>query len=129
MPLDKFIRKNKAEIEQANYVIVKCTETAKYVFNRFNPQASSRAQSIRNAITPNTKPLSILVIVFDSISMTQTERFMPKTVETLRKVIKTKYNRKFSVFEFGKSSVMGVDTRTNIIPFYSDNSQENMKKC
>lgn len=103
------------------YAIVDCGKNEKYAFviNKFKESASLKAQQIRQNLSQNqtTKPLSVLLLILDSVSRGSAKRNFPKTMEFLHKTLyETQYNNKFSVYDFDKSGTLGLSTRPNIIP-------------
>lgn len=113
----KFEAMETADLGYGEYVFVQCDDKEKYAFviNRFKESVSKKAQEKRLEISHGnfTKPLSVLLLIFDSVSRDSAQRNWPRTMELLE----TKIDReKFSVYDFDKAGAIGLDTRDNIIP-------------
>jgi hypothetical protein len=72
------------------------------VFNRFNKEYANNANLIRSTLNPRDKKMSVLLLVFDSISKFNYQRYFNKTINFLNDLNKKSGN--FSYYEFEKSA-------------------------
>ncbi|OMJ95814.1 hypothetical protein SteCoe_708 [Stentor coeruleus] len=120
----KFEAIENADLGNGEYVFIQCDDKEKYafVFNRFKESVSKKAQEKRLEIANGnfTRPLSVLLLIFDSVSRGSAQRNWPKTMELLE----SKNQKKFTVFDFEKAGAIGLDTRDNIIPVLFGQSEK-----
>lgn len=101
----------------AEYAFIECDKNEKYayVINRFKDSISLKAQTKRKELSQNnsTRPLSVLLLIIDSVSKGSAERNFPRTMDLLNKIL---LSDKFSVYNFDKAGALELSTRPNIIP-------------
>lgn len=113
------------------FVFIRCSKNAifTYVFNRFNKKVSDAANEIRTALEGNKTAMSVLVLVFDSISRYSFKRNLPMTEKFLRDFEENEEFRKtFSVYEFDKAPVSAARTRLNLAQLLYGKSFEELSK-
>jgi hypothetical protein len=106
------------DLGRAEFAFGRCTQSRKYavVINRFNETAAARARNITEAIgkslgvTP--RPLTFILLIFDSVSRQHLYRNLPKTIEYLNTV----GGEDFSIYDFKINNVQGENTKPNMVP-------------
>lgn len=104
-------------ITNKEFLFIKCSEDAIYalVFNRFKQEFSDSANQKRRKLGFNKKPMSVLLLVFDSISRYSFQRNLPKTRKFLQGLeANQQLNQVFSLYEFEKAASVEVRTRWNM---------------
>jgi hypothetical protein len=87
------------------------------LLNQFNETAAARARNITESIgqslgvTP--RPLTLFLVIFDSVSRQHLYRSLPKTIEYLNTVAE---GQDFSIYDFKLNNVQGENTKPNMIP-------------
>ena len=112
------------DIGDSQYLFIKCSKRIIYsfVFNHFDPGISKKAQDRRKEIEKSlglnsTRPLTIQILVFDSLSRQNFYRTQPNTIEFLNSsVIKGKYSEKVSLYDFWLTNTIDIFTKANMIP-------------
>lgn len=115
--------------ENSEFLIVRCLksydEKFAFVFNRYNDQISKRAKEIEISLKGNST-LSVLMLVFDSVSRGSAYRNWPKTMNFLNEM--KKYHDYFSFYDFENPLVTGVHTRPNMVPIIYGQSESEHNK-
>ena len=125
-----FEYKESKDLGKKEFVFVKCSESAKYarVINRFDDDISRTAQSKRYAKSKESKPLAVLLLVFDSISRQSAHLYLNKTLDFLQNELSNSYDNTFSAYEFDKSSVSGLETVDNLVPILFGKTKKEQEK-
>ncbi|CAG9328374.1 unnamed protein product [Blepharisma stoltei] len=113
----------------------KCQETKKQAFlhNKLSDYASNRAQekrkSIENSLNlTSSKPLTVLTVVFDSVSRQHFYRILTKTVDFMNQnIAKGNFSEKFAIYDFQIEHASGENTLPNIVPLLLGNSYDDHK--
>ena len=120
-----------ATLAGKQFVFVKCSYSAvyAYVFNWFNQKASDSANVIRMSLGYNKRPMSVLLLVLDSVSRYSFQRNLPKTNDFLNKLEKSKeFKEDFTVFEFEKSATPMAFTKYNMAQIIFGKSVEEIEE-
>ncbi|OMJ78542.1 hypothetical protein SteCoe_21603 [Stentor coeruleus] len=117
------------DLGNGEYIFIDCDKNEKYayVINRFKDSISLKAQSKRKELSQNnsTRPLSVLLLIIDSVSKGSAERNFPRTMDLLNKnLLSFPLNNKFSVYNFEKAGALELSTRPNIIPIIFGQSSD-----
>ena len=101
----------------AQYVLVMCDTHSIYpvVFNRINQEVSRKSKILTNSISDSSKPLAVLLLVFDSISKDSASRNLKTTLNYLKHTVPAKFNNKYSVYDFNLANAAGGTTRENMV--------------
>jgi hypothetical protein len=87
------------------------------LINRFNATAAARAQAktelLGTSLGVKPRPLSFLIVMFDSVSRQHFYRNFPKTIEFLNRVAEGK---DFALYDFKINNVHGENTQPNLVP-------------
>lgn len=105
--------------EKSEYFVVKCTRKRIYTFvvSKLNKTAAYRANKVRKELKGTEKPIFVLLLVLDSVSRFSAYKNLPKTVELLNeKVNFGEYSKNYSFYDFKTPSVLGMNTRPNMVP-------------
>ena len=115
--------------ENSEFLIVRCLksddEKFAFVFNRYNDQVSKRAKEVETRLKGNSS-LSVLMLVFDSVSRGSAYRNWPKTMNFLNDL--NEDNDYFKFYEFENPVVSGVHTRPNMVPIIYGQSESEHNK-
>lgn len=106
------------------FVIVKCSEEKKdhfvFVFNRYkefySQNAFKRSLGFNKTID---KPVTVLMLVFDSVSRASAYMNWPKTMKYLKNIQSLGYN----FIDFRNPTTTGINTRPNMIPIIYGQSE------
>jgi len=111
-------------LEDREFAFVRCGRAQKQpiYINKFQKKASQRALSITKSISSELKvtpkPLTVLLVVFDSVSRQHFYRNFPQTIEFLNREFAKggRYQEKFSFYDFLINNVHGENTQPNMVP-------------
>ena len=106
-------------IGNSEFAMVKCNEDSiySYVFNRFNETTSNRTKKVEKSLAIESKPIAVLLLVFDSISRDSAKRNLEKTIEYLKQESSCGKNiSKFSIYDFKLANAESPDTKRNMLP-------------
>jgi hypothetical protein len=109
---------------KSEFLIVRCSKTDyfAFVFNRFNASISQKAKEIQSSLGMiKEKPLTVLILVFDSVSRGSAYRNWPKSMNFLTSLRDSTQN--YSFFDFENALVSGVHTRPNMVPIIYGQSE------
>lgn len=118
-------------LKEKQFLFIKCSYSAvyAYVFNRFNQKFSDSANEIRMKLGNNEKPMSVLLVILDSVSKYSFQRNLPKTNDFLKKLKKNKeFKGDFSVIDFDKSAIPLAYTKNNIAPIIYGKTVEEIEE-
>ena len=118
-------------IASKQFLFVKCSKSAQYafVFNHFKQKSANKAKEIQNNLGGNNEPMSVLLLVFDSISKFSFERNLPLTKHFLQTLdTNKKFDQYFSVYQFNKSAIPQVATAPNMAQILYGKSFEEITK-
>lgn len=118
-------------LDNKQFLFIRCSQKTVYalVFNRFNKQASKVANEIRNELGGNKKPMTVLLLVFDSISRYSFQRNLPITEKFLKDLgSNNEFDQIFSVYEFEKAAAIQARTKINMGPALYGKSWEEIAK-
>ena len=129
-PRQRWEETSKKDLEDAEYVNVLCEKesTYSYVFSRFKGSVSEKAKNTANLISKTWKPLSVVFIVFDSVSRENSFRFLKKSTNFITKVISTGNYSNFVSYDFKYSNVADLSTRDNLVRMLYGDTQANHEK-
>ncbi|OMJ88087.1 hypothetical protein SteCoe_10076 [Stentor coeruleus] len=117
IPKLEFKAMKSADLGNGEYVFIQCDDKEKYSFviNRLKDSVLKKIQekSLLLSHGNSTKSLSVLLLIFDSVSRDSSKRNWPRTMNLLESRID---KEKFVVYDFDKAGAIGFDTRDNIIP-------------
>lgn len=121
--LDWRISPNGVNMEEREYAFGRCGNTLAegVLVNNYNRTAAERAnrttEAIRSAlnITAKHRPLSVYMIVFDSVSRQHFYRSFPQTTAFLNSTLRLSPN--LSLYDFQLNNAAGINTAPNMIPF------------
>lgn len=117
------ISPNGVNMEEREYAFGRCGNTLAegVLVNNYNRTAADRANRTTEAIksslniTAKTRPLSVYMIVFDSVSRQHFYRSFPLTTAFLNSTLRLSPN--FSLYDFQLNNAAGINTAPNMIPF------------
>ena len=104
-------------IASKQFLFIRCSKSAPFafVFNHFKQSAANAAKKIQKKFGDNEQQMSVLLLVFDSISKYSFERNLPLTHKFLEDLnTNKKFGKYFSVNEFDKSAIPQPSTRPNM---------------
>jgi Protein of unknown function (DUF229) len=108
-------RGNVKDIGNSQYLFVKCYSTiSSYVFNTFNQAISDRAKKTSEKFSENSKPLSVLLIVLDSVSRGSFYRNLKSTANYLKKEMVLEFNHKYKFYDFEYNNPVSLNTKPNM---------------
>lgn len=116
---------NNISLGSAQYVLVKCSEEATYshVFNQFKESVSQKAEALRKGFSNKSRPLTVLLVVLDSVSRTSAFRNLKHLQNYLKtEVVNGQYQKKYSIYDFKYSNAIGSNTRINMVPILYEQS-------
>jgi Protein of unknown function (DUF229) len=107
------------------YAFIKCKKKRQAAtFVKYNQQAANRAKDITKKISNDlnlktpTKPLTVFMLIFDSLSRSHMYRNFNKTLKYLNEnVANGEYKEKFVFYDFLINHASGENTIPNMIPF------------
>lgn len=107
------------------FAFVKCAKKRNaMVFLKFNQKAMDRAKNITKTIADDLglkttpRPLSVFLLIFDSLSRFHMYRNFKKTIEFLNEnVVSGKYKDQFVIYDFLVNHAHGENTIPNMIPY------------
>ena len=106
------------DLGTTEFAFAKCTgqraSKQGFLFNRFNSTASKRALGVSKSISSEFNPLSVFLIVFDSVSRQHFYRNFPETIRYLNQEIANQSN--FLVYDFLVNNARGDNTIPNMVP-------------
>lgn len=110
------------KIGNSQFVLINCEYNSIYtrVFLKYKQEAANKAQSIRNSIDPNSKPLTVAIFVIDSLSDLIAENNLKETWQFLNNDLNAQH------FKYVKS-FQGT-TKDNMIPALYGMHLEDQKK-
>ncbi|CAG9328375.1 unnamed protein product [Blepharisma stoltei] len=119
----------------SEFGFAKCGESKKQAFlhNKFSESASRRAQEKRKSIESSlnltsSKPLTVLTVVFDSVSRQHFYRILTKTVDYMNQnIAKGKFSKEFAIYDFKIEHASGENTLPNVVPLLLGESYDNHK--
>ena len=118
-------------LDSKQFLIIKCSKDSIYaqVFNRFNQKVSNSANEIRRKLRSNKKQMSVLLLVFDSISRFSFQRNLPKTAKFLYELKNNgEFRDDFDVYDFDKTPVPLPRTLWNMAQILYGKSWEELTK-
>ena len=118
-------------IKSKQFLIIKCSKEATYalVFNRFKQTISDSKNEIRKKLGGNKKPMSVLLLVFDSISRFSFQRNLPNTKKFLQGLKDNEeFDDVFDVYDFDKTPVPVPRTVWNMAQILYGKSWEEISK-
>lgn len=106
------------------FVFVKCSEEKKdhfvFVFNRYKEMHAKNAFKRSLAYNKTSdKPLTVLMLVFDSVSRASAYMNWPRTMKFLKSMKSSEYN----FIDFRNPTTTGINTRPNMIPIIYGQSE------
>lgn len=110
-------QKDLKDYTSAQYVMAKCSATSIYsfVFNRYKKQIEDSARGRSLKYSNNTRPLTVILLVFDSVSRGNAYRSWPMVKNFLLKQINKKpFSEKFSFYDFANAAVPDIHTMDNM---------------
>ena len=130
-----FIEQTEINTQNGQFLIIRCAKNEIYpfVFNRFNHHISKksmeRVENIEKRFNVSiTRPLTVYLLMFDSLSRQNFYRSMKDTVNYLQSnIVEGKYKDKFNVFDFKLSNILGLNTNPNIFPILYGRSYASLK--
>ncbi|CAG9332912.1 unnamed protein product [Blepharisma stoltei] len=128
--------KDAQDIGRTEFGFAKCGSDKRqgFLHNKFSKSASKRAQERRKAtekkakMTEPSKPLTVLVIVFDSVSRQHFYRMLAETVSFMNNSIASgAYAENFALYDFQIEHSIYINTMSNIIPLLLGKPEEDAK--
>ena len=121
-----WIKSTGEDLKNSEYALINCGSLIySYVFNRFKPIVSQRNQKIRKAISKDSRPLTVLLLVFDSVSRNSAYINLKHTIHYFNNQIKQgKYKEKYSVYDFKYANVANLTTRGNMVQILYGQTEE-----
>ena len=113
------------------YIIVRCNKNSiySYVFNRFNSTVSKNSKKFRKSLPNDSKPIAVLLLVFDSISRDSARRNLKNTIEYLKQEVSCGQNiSKFSIYDFKLANANSFDTKRSMLPLLYGHSIDKHKE-
>lgn len=92
----------------SEFAFVKCGPKSVYAFAfiRYNQTAAARASQIQKSLTPpgsKSKPMNILLLVFDSLSKFTVRRFLPSLTSFIQNgIAQENFHPDYSAYEFSR---------------------------
>lgn len=131
-----FVERTEINADNGQFLIIRCAKNEIYpfVFNRFNDYFSNksklRVENIEKRFHVNkTRPLTVYLLMFDSLSRQNFYRSMKDTVNYLQSnIVDGKYKYKFNIFDFKLSNIIGLNTNPNIFPILYGKSYASLKE-
>ena len=116
---------NSADTLNREFAFIKCGEMREaVVFFKKNPKAAARAISQTKKLSDSMglasppKPITIFMLIFDSLSRNHMYRSFPETMKFLNTSIGTgQYSKKLVMYDFLINHAHGENTIPNMIPF------------
>ena len=116
LPRVNWTETNAKSFHTGEFAIIKCYSTTySYVYNRFQQNISSSCQEKSKRISPNSKPLAVLLLVVDSVSRSSSYQNWPQTMNYLHS-LSEHFSEKYSFYDFKYAATSGANTRVNLIP-------------
>ena len=113
-------------LEDIEFAFGRCSRTRKQpiYINKFKPEASKRAlnltQSIASSLHMQTspRPLSVFMVLFDSVSRQHFYRNFPQTIEYLNSELGEGggFSSEFAMYDFVINNAHGENTQPNMVP-------------
>ena len=125
-----FVSKPKEHYKSSNNIewfFAKCKgkKALAYLENKFNSTAAQRAKAIQEKLfhesnnVDSPRPLTVLMLMLDSVSRQSFFRNLPKTVKFLNKNLvdrRSYFGKKFVIYDFLINNVQGRKTVFNMVP-------------
>lgn len=115
----KFEKSLELDTKNRQFLFVRCgsKEIYTFVFSKFDSTVSNSAQTKRKLLEKefnlnSTKPLTIYMLVLESVSRQNFFRTLPQSASFLQN-IETEH---YSLFDFSLNNVIGTNTKPNMIP-------------
>ncbi|OMJ84461.1 hypothetical protein SteCoe_14415 [Stentor coeruleus] len=111
-----FMWRNYIELENNEFIILKCAEYQKAVelTNIFLPSVYERAFNLSFQYSPkNFKPFGIHIITLNSLSRQQFYRSLPETTELLNSLLNK--SKEYISYDFLINNAQNLKTRTNLV--------------
>lgn len=116
---------NSVDTENKEFAFIKCGRAREaIVFFKRNNKAAARAseltKKLASSISPNSnpKPITVFMLIFDSLSRNHMYRNFPETLKFLNNSIGSgKYSDKLVMYDFLINHAHGENTIPNMIPF------------
>ena len=102
----------------SEFAFVKCGPKSIYAFAfiSYNSTVASRARSIKEKFSKDSKPMNVLLLVFDSLSRHTLSRFLPKLRNFMDNGIAGQnFNPDYSVYEFKRIGTPETFTIPNMV--------------
>jgi hypothetical protein len=128
------------DIGQSEFGFGKCTkgkiqDKHAFLVNKYNATAAARAnkrtQEIAKSLNATeVRPLSVYLVLFDSLSRQHFYRNFPETIKFLNEQFTTgKYKDKFAMYDFIINNAHGENTQPNMVPIlYGYNLDYHLKR-
>ena len=129
VPNISWVTKHKLDLKDAEYVMARCSNESiySYVFNRFNDSISHKAQNLTGSLSKDkNKPLTVLLLVFDSISRDSARRNLNSSLEFLHGNIAN--STRYSFYDFKYANAAAYNTRSNMLRILYGQTEEYHKK-
>ena len=104
-----------------------------FLINKRKEEAAQRARNITEQLSKNLetqpKPLSVFLVVFDSVSRLHFYRNFPSTVQSLNeKLVDGEYSKDYVGYDFVITNVHGENTLPNMVPLFFGHSLSEHQK-
>jgi hypothetical protein len=125
------------DLGRSEYAFGRCTKSRKQAvfINKFSQAASDRAnkrtQEIAKSLNATeVRPLSVYLVLFDSVSRQHFYRNFPETIKFLNEQFTTgKYKDKLTMYDFIINNAHGENTQPNMVPMlYGYNLEYHRKR-
>lgn len=113
---------------KSEFLFVNCGKKSVYsfIFNRFNPEISEKANKIREDFKGQRKNFNVFFLVFDSLSRFVSYNFLPRFTEYMRKTLRSPSSN-YSVYEFTKIALPEEYTIPNMAPMLYGESWNHLR--
>ncbi|OMJ66137.1 hypothetical protein SteCoe_37127 [Stentor coeruleus] len=110
-------QKELKDYPNTQYVMAKCSSNSIYsfVFNRYKKNIEDNAKTRSLKYSNSTRPLTVILLVFDSVSRGNAYRSWPKVKDFLTKNITQKpFSENFSFYDFANAAIPDMHTLDNM---------------
>ena len=116
--------------QNSEFAFVKCGPKSVYAFAfiKYNSTVAKRVKEIKEKLGKDSKPMNVLLLVFDSLSRFTVKRFLPKLRSFMDKGITGKdFHPNYSVYEFKRIGTPDTFTIPNMIQILYGDQWEQVK--
>lgn len=117
------------DIGNSEYLFVKCNfNTFSHVFNKPKKNITDKATKTSKKFSENSRPLSVLLMVVDSVSRGSFYRNLKKTTKYLKEELPLEFLNKYNLYDFEYTNSVKLNTRPNMAQLLYGHDEETHKQ-